>query len=173
VKSLNDFLRSRVQLQAINSKQLTPQTKVGLGWMHHLQLTDEAEVRLSEMRDFCTQNSANTWLVDFEFIQLTHGKSPVPVQMAIRNLAGHLLFDTNIDYGKSYLDFCSEIGQNLGDNRITAEIFLRCYGSLESNGLRPLEIRERIMELGYDSKTTRILSWGSIAGYAMLPKIAL
>lgn len=102
-----------------------------------------------------------TWILDFEYVSMPKRYSPIPLQLAIRQLDGKLLYQGNIDYGMSINNFMHAISSYVSDkHRMMGTLFLRCYGELSTNGHTPLQIKDQIMGVcGYDSDDTKILSW--------------
>lgn len=94
------------------------------------------------------------WVMDFEFINLFHQYSLIPLQVAIRQIDGKLLYSRNVDYQLSmqeYIDTASlYVSQKHG---IMGTIFLRCYKRLQINGESPLAISNHIRNVcGYDEE---------------------
>jgi hypothetical protein len=129
-------------------------------WKHVLPIPENVKADIGVLRRFYEHQLEDLWVVDFEFVSVSE-YSPVPTQMAIRLLNGDLLLRTNINYDISLDVFIEKISQVLTRSRHIGEGFLNSYRSYETNGLRPLEVRHKILELGYSSERTQILSWVS------------
>jgi hypothetical protein len=124
-------------------------------------LTKDVESDLRILKDNYSSNPRNTWIIDFEYITLTRGASIIPVQFAIRQLNGDLLLANNVEYDLTLVQFLDRIGSVQDPKKHMGSIFTRCYNSLRTNGLKPSQIRNEIIRLGYDPNNTKILSWYS------------
>jgi hypothetical protein len=129
-------------------------------WKHAMPIPENVRASIGVFRRFHEHQLKDLWVVDFEFVSVSE-YSPVPTQIAIRLLNGDLLLRTNINYDMSLAVFIEKIAQVLTRSHYIGEGFLNSYRSNETNGLRPLEIRNKILELGYSPERTQILSWVS------------
>ncbi|OOF95652.1 hypothetical protein ASPCADRAFT_506542 [Aspergillus carbonarius ITEM 5010] len=104
-----------------------------------------------------------TWIIDFEFISMPARYSPIPLQLAIRQLDGELLYSTNVDYHMSMKDFLETASLYVSDkHKMMGTLFLRCYGDVKTNGETPSKIGEYITNVcGYDRGNVHLLSWFS------------
>ncbi|KAJ5429176.1 hypothetical protein N7491_006192, partial [Penicillium cf. griseofulvum] len=87
-----------------------------------------------------------TWILDFEYISMPKRYSPIPLQLAIRQLDGKLLYQGNIDYGLSMKEFM--------------DVTSSCYGGLSTNGETSLQVRDQIIKVcSCNPDDVKILSW--------------
>jgi hypothetical protein len=145
--------------QLLISKSTTKRREIP-EWKYAIPIPENVKADIEVLRRFYEHHLEDLWVVDFEFFSIPQ-YSPVPTQIAIRLLNGDLLLRTNIDYDMHLDMFIEKISQVLTRSRYIGEGFLDAYRSYKTNGLRPLEIRKKILELGYSSEKTQILSWVS------------
>ncbi|KAF9885882.1 hypothetical protein FE257_012262 [Aspergillus nanangensis] len=94
------------------------------------------------------------WIMDFEYISMPGNLSPIPLQLAIRNIDGGLVYSANVDYGLSMEDLMEQLSKMMGT------LFLRCYNALETNGQKISAIRRDIFNnCGYTKNNIQLLSW--------------
>ncbi|OJZ83217.1 hypothetical protein ASPFODRAFT_49861 [Aspergillus luchuensis CBS 106.47] len=136
--------------------------------------TPDTKIELQLLKDWHTHSPKDVWIVDFEFVTVGGTASPIPVQLAIRQIDGVLLLETNVDYCLSFDEFSENIGPLRTERYLVPQILQRCYGSgPRTNGLAPTEIRARIYDLGYDPGKTKILSWFSVQDMQCFQRILL
>ncbi|KAJ0413430.1 hypothetical protein BJY00DRAFT_322035 [Aspergillus carlsbadensis] len=106
----------------------------------------------------------NNWIIDFEYASMPKRYSPVPLQLAIRQLDGKLVFSCNINYNLSMEKFIEMTSSYASDkNGMMGTLFLRCYDDVRTNGKTPLQAREQILKVcDYSPERINILSWYSM-----------
>ncbi|KAB8278990.1 hypothetical protein BDV30DRAFT_233440 [Aspergillus minisclerotigenes] len=127
-----------------------------------LKLTDEATTDVKALSTSYHKSPQSTWVIDFEYITLGGGMSPIPLQFAIRQLDGKLLLAENVHYGLSLEDFLVKLNAWERADRHVQCLFTRCYRDIVTNGLRPDEISDEIIhKLNYSAERISIISWFS------------
>ncbi|KAE8158795.1 hypothetical protein BDV40DRAFT_307507 [Aspergillus tamarii] len=125
-----------------------------------LKLTDDALTDVKALWESLHWCPHSTWVIDFEYITLGGGMSPIPLQFAIRQLDGKLLLAENVHYGLSLENFLAKLNNWEITDRHVQLLFTRCYGDIMTNGLRPDEIRDEIAhKLNYSAERICIISW--------------
>ncbi|KAJ5793417.1 hypothetical protein N7457_000016 [Penicillium paradoxum] len=131
-------------------------------------LKQEQEINITnQTRDILRQlkvlygRPEKTWILDFEYVSMPRRYSPIPLQLAIRQLDGKLLYQGNIDYGLSMREFMDATSSYVSDKHgMMGTLFLRCYGGLSTNGETSLQVRDQIIKVySYNPDEIRILSW--------------
>lgn len=69
-----------------------------------INITDQTRVILQQLKVLYGRPE-KTWILDFEYISMPKRYSPIPLQLAIRQLDGKLIYQRNIDYGLSMMEF--------------------------------------------------------------------
>ncbi|OGM39533.1 hypothetical protein ABOM_011917 [Aspergillus bombycis] len=125
-----------------------------------VNITDETQDSLRQLK-ILHERPEKTWILDFEYISLPKRYSPIPLQLAIRQLDGKLLYQGNIDYGLSMKEFMDATSSYVSAKHgMMGTLFLRCYGGLNTNGETSHQVRDQIITVcGYNPKDTKILSW--------------
>ena len=127
-----------------------------------LKLTDDALTDVKALWESLHWCPHSTWVIDFEYITLGGGMSPIPLQFAIRQLDGKLLLAENVHYGLSLENFLVKLNNWEITDRHVQLLFTRCYGDIMTNGLRPDEIRDEIAhKLNYSAERISIITWYS------------
>jgi hypothetical protein len=148
----------------VGASDLTRHTITTPAPSHQLRIASGLDHPRSTLEKLAVMYSKpkKTWVMDFEFINPFHQYSPIPLQVAIRQIDGELLYSGNVDYQLSmqeYIDTASPyVSQKHG---MMGTIFLRCYKGLQTNGESPLAISNHIRNVcGYDEEV-QLLSWVS------------
>ncbi|PYH65982.1 uncharacterized protein BO88DRAFT_437653 [Aspergillus vadensis CBS 113365] len=103
--------------------------------------TPDTRIELQLLKAWHSHSPEDVWIVDFEFVTVGGTASPIPVQLAIRQIDGVLLLETNVDYCLSFDEFSDNIGPLRTERYLVPQILQRCYGSgPRTNGLAPTEI---------------------------------
>lgn len=124
-----------------------------------LSLRQDCEMDLRHLKQYYLANPEANWIIDFEFLSI-RTKSPIPLQLSIRQIDGKPLLDTNVDYGISLVETIETASQHTAAN-LGPSLF-RVYESYRTNGLKPSHVRARIQdELGYNPNKVNIFSWFS------------
>ncbi|KAJ5501564.1 hypothetical protein N7453_006381 [Penicillium expansum] len=125
-----------------------------------INITDQTRVILQQLKVLYGRPE-KTWILDFEYISMPKRYSPIPLQLAIRQLDGKLLYQGNIDYGLSMKEFMYTTSPYVSDKHgMMGTLFLRCYGGLNTNGETSLRVRDQIIKVcGYNRDDIKILSW--------------
>jgi hypothetical protein len=125
-----------------------------------INMTDESRAILNQLKSLYEQPEM-TWIVDFEYISMPKRYSPIPLQLAIRQLDGKLLYQGNIHYDMSMQEFMDATSSYVSQKHgMMGTVFVRCYGGLNTNGETPLQVRDQILKVcGYNSDDIKILSW--------------
>ncbi|KAE8383492.1 hypothetical protein BDV26DRAFT_301652 [Aspergillus bertholletiae] len=127
-----------------------------------LNLTNDAATDVKNLSDSYHKNRQKTWVIDFEYITLSGGMSPIPLQFAIRQLDGKLLLAENVHYDLSLEGFLAKLATWEPVDRHAQVLFTRCYSDIMTNGLRPEEIRDKIIhDLNYSAERFSIILWYS------------
>ncbi|KAL2814984.1 hypothetical protein BJX63DRAFT_186835 [Aspergillus granulosus] len=126
-----------------------------------LKLEPAAVDELQALKEQYERGSQTTWVIDVEFYVMKGGISPIPFQIAIRQLDGKLLLSTNVDYDLSLQRFLDQTKDEGTIKRILPSLFRRYYGCERTNGMKPSKISTIIKQLGYRPDRTKILSWYS------------
>lgn len=126
-------------------------------------MTEETRDTLRQLKDMYYSEPEKTWIMDFEFITMPAGYSPIPLQLAIRQIDGKLFYSGNVDYAMSMKDMICQNSSYVSDkHQMMSTLFLRCYGALKTNGEPPSIIRKHIMYgSGYEEREIQLLSWFS------------
>ncbi|GKZ38647.1 hypothetical protein AbraIFM66950_010981, partial [Aspergillus brasiliensis] len=66
----------------------------------NVSITDDTRGPLLQLKSLYSRPD-RTWIIDFEFISMPAKYSPIPLQLAIRQLDGKLLYAGNVDYSMS------------------------------------------------------------------------
>ncbi|GKZ17402.1 hypothetical protein AbraIFM66951_004702 [Aspergillus brasiliensis] len=126
-----------------------------------LKLVPDAVGELKALKQQYENRPQHTWVIDTEFYNLKGGMSPIPFQIAIRQLDGKLLLSTNVDYDISLQDFSDQTTDWGTMKRSMPILFRRYYGGEKTNGMKPDQISTLIKQIGYRTDRTKILSWYS------------
>ncbi|GKZ29236.1 hypothetical protein AbraIFM66950_003850 [Aspergillus brasiliensis] len=126
-----------------------------------LKLVPDAVGELKALKQQYENRPQHTWVIDTEFYNLKGGMSPIPFQIAIRQLDGKLLLSTNVDYDISLQDFSDQTTDWGTMKRSMPILFRRYYGGEKTNGMKPDQITTLIKQIGYRTDRTKILSWYS------------
>ncbi|KAE8364939.1 hypothetical protein BDV27DRAFT_144904 [Aspergillus caelatus] len=94
-----------------------------------------------------------------ELTLLKKAKSPIPLQVSIRQMDGETLLSTNINYGISLSETIEAATPYTGANM--GPFLVRLYESYRTNGMKPSQIRGYILKLGYSPDKVNIFSWYS------------
>ncbi|KAF9890394.1 hypothetical protein FE257_006062 [Aspergillus nanangensis] len=124
-----------------------------------LSLAEGCDSQLKLLKSYLIESPSCNWIIDFEFLSIRE-KSPIPIQVSIRQLDGQLLLSTNVDYDMSLAQVIEVASPYTGANM--GPFLMRVYGSYRTNGLQPSEIQARIVNmLKYDPAKTNIFCWYS------------
>lgn len=125
-----------------------------------INITDQTRDILQQLK-LLYERPEKTWILDFEYISMPKRYSPIPLQLAIRQLDGKLLYQGNIDYGLSMKEFMDATSSYVSDKHgMMGTLFLRCYGGLNTNGETSLQVRDQIIKVcSYNPDDIKILSW--------------
>lgn len=125
-----------------------------------INMTDNSRAILQQLKSLY-ERPQKTWIVDFEYISMPKRYSPIPLQLAIRQLDGKLLYNGNIHYDMSMQEFMDATSAYVSQKHgMMGTVFVRCYGGLNTNGETPLQVRDQIIKVcRYNSDDTKILSW--------------
>jgi hypothetical protein len=136
--------------------------KVPSNFLGAPQVTEGTRAKLNIPKEWF-QEPSKTLLIDFEFIQLTDDRSPIPLQMSVRQLDGKAILECNVQHHVTLDDLCDELGELSNSSRQQVQTtFTRCYDDIKMNGLTIPDIKQRLVSLGID-QSTRVLSWCSAA----------
>ncbi|CAI7631166.1 unnamed protein product [Penicillium glandicola] len=130
------------------------------GQAREMNITDQTRDILQQLKVLYGRPE-KTWILDFEYVSMPKRYSPIPLQLAIRQLDGKLLYQGNIDYGLSMKRFMDATSPYVSDKHgMMGTLFLRCYGGLNTNGETSLQVRDQILKVcSYDPDDIMILSW--------------
>ncbi|KAL4874777.1 hypothetical protein BJY04DRAFT_224685 [Aspergillus karnatakaensis] len=133
-----------------------------LGPSREVCITDETRKSLQHLKALYARPE-KTWILDFEYVSMPKRYSPIPLQLAITQLDGKLLYSSKIDYGLSIREFLDATSPYVSDTYgMVGTSFLRCYDALETNGDTPFQARDQITRgCGYNASDVQILSWYS------------
>ena len=124
----------------------------------NLAPTSHCERQLRLLKEYFLESPRINWIIDFEFLSI-RAKSPIPLQVSIRQMNGETLLSTNIDYGISLSEIIEAATPYTGANM--GPFLVRLYESYRTNGMRPSQIRGYILKLGYNPDKVNIFSWYS------------
>jgi hypothetical protein len=127
-----------------------------------INITDQTRDILQQLK-VLYERPEKTWILDFEYISMPKRYSPIPLQLAIRQLDGKLLYQGNVDYGLSMKEFMNATSSYVSKKHgMMGTLFLGCYGGLSTNGETALQIRDQIIKVcNYNPDDIKILSWFS------------
>lgn len=127
-----------------------------------VSITDDTRGALLQLKRFYSRPE-RTWIIDFEFISMPAKYSPIPLQLAVRQLNGKLLYAGNVDYNMSMRELLEAVSPHVSNkHKMMGTLFLRCYGGLTTNGEPPSRISEFIKNVrGYSQSDVQLLSWFS------------
>ncbi|OJZ92269.1 hypothetical protein ASPFODRAFT_76836 [Aspergillus luchuensis CBS 106.47] len=127
-----------------------------------VSIRDDTREALLQLKSLYSRPT-RTWIIDFEFISMPAKYSPIPLQFAIRQLDGKLLYAENVDYSMSMGELIEAVSPYVSNkHKMMGTLFLRCYGGLRTNGDTPFKIREFVRTVcGYDHSDVQLLSWFS------------
>ncbi|KAL3465827.1 hypothetical protein BJX64DRAFT_274911 [Aspergillus heterothallicus] len=138
----------------------TPSPRADLVASSDLHLTEHTRNILQQLQTLFTQPE-RTWIIDFEYVSMPKRYSPIPLQLAIRQLDGKLLYSGNVHYGLSLKEFTDATSVFVSQKHgMMGTLFLRCYGGLRTNGETPPQIKDHIINVcAYDQTKINVLSW--------------
>ncbi|GMG29978.1 unnamed protein product [Aspergillus oryzae var. brunneus] len=113
---------------------------------------------LKLLKEYLLESPQANWVIDFEFLSI-RAKSPIPLQVSIRQMDGETLLSTNVDYGISISEIIEAVTPYTGAN--IGPFLVRLYKSYRTNGMKPSQIRGHILKLGYSPGKVNIFSWYS------------
>lgn len=129
------------------------------GQEREINLTDQSRVNLQQLK-VLYERPEKTWILDFEYVSMPKRFSPNPLQLAIRQLGGKLLYQGNTDYGLSMKEFIDATSSYVsGKHGMMGTLFLGCYGGIHTNGETSLQVIDHIIKTcGYNPDDIKILS---------------
>ncbi|KAL4794583.1 hypothetical protein BDV19DRAFT_399273 [Aspergillus venezuelensis] len=142
------------------SSSLGPADNIGPS--REVCITDESRKSLQQLKALYARPE-KTWILDFEYVSRPKQYSPIPLQLAIRQFDGRLLYAANTYYGLSIREFLDATSPYVSDAYgMVGTSFLGCYDALETNSDTPDQAREQIIRVcGCDACNTQIPSWYS------------
>ncbi|QRD89743.1 hypothetical protein F9C07_2212558 [Aspergillus flavus] len=118
---------------------------------------------LKLLKEYLLESPQANWVIDFEFLSI-RAKSPIPLQVSIRQMDGETLLSTNVDYGISISEIIEAVTPYTGAN--IGPFLVRLYKSYRTNGMKPSQIRGHILKLGYSPGKVNIFSCAMSEAFA-------
>ena len=146
----------RIALSRSTERKMDNKGNLQHEWTLSTRSYCERELRL--LKKYLLESPQSNWIIDFEFLSI-RAKSPIPLQVSIRQMDGETLLSTNINYGISLSEIIEAATPYTGANM--GPFLVRLYESYRTNGMKPSQIRGYILNLGYSPDKVNIFSWYS------------
>jgi hypothetical protein len=106
-----------------------------------LSLQDNCKPKLGLLKEDRLESPWVNWIIDFEFLSIRE-KSPIPLQVSIRQFNSKTILSTNVDYRASLNELIEVASAYTGAHM--GPFLVRLYESYGTNGMKPSQIRARI-----------------------------